>query len=250
MDRKEILSVLELSENAADFQIIKKLEEKIQQYEELSNNSPSAFLRRLNAQQLSKLELIKKQLPIVLQQPITATEIKKEEIKTGPESSSLTMPVILSSVMRKLIVKEEPEVKEPPAYIIRHTENKSIKSFPLFPGKNYIGRKPHGTLSQFIALEDDEFVSRIHAMIYIDGRKAEDSYIDDSASSNEGKASKNGTFLNGNKKRIISKTSLKDNDVIQAGETKLIFRFNTKKIDLMLQETEEKDYMHTVVIRL
>ncbi|MEO6670251.1 MAG: FHA domain-containing protein [Ferruginibacter sp.] len=254
MDRKEILSVLELPVETTDIQINKKLEEKIQQYEALSNDSPSAFLRRLNAQHVLKLMTIKKELLVILKQPVP--EIK-EEIKNDPGSAPanvLTMPVIIPSSLRKLEKKEtktsEPEIKPPPAYLVRHTESKTVKSFPLSEGKNYIGRKPHATLNNLIALEDDDFVSRIHAMIYVDGQNEANNYIEDSVVSNEGKISKNGVFINGNVKRIMSKTILKDNDVIQVGETKLIFRLNLNGLERILEETEDRSYMHTVVIRL
>lgn len=256
MNRKETLQMLELPETATDLQIKKKLEEKLAHFEELSNNSPSAFLRRLNAQQLSKLVLIKKDILSLLQQPILPIKEINEVIMDDveEEESSLTIPVILSSTSKGSIKKEKnitkTEISEPFAYLIRHTENQSVKPFPLFAGKNYIGRKIHASLKPFLALDDDEFVSRVHAVIYIDDKNPDGSFIDDSALSNEGKPSKNGTFLNGDNDRITGKVKINENDTIQIGETKLIFRINTTQLNKIVEEVEDKDYMHTVVIRI
>lgn len=254
MNRKEALSFLELLENSSDQQIRKRLEEKISQFEELSNNSPSAFLRRLNSQHLSKLIVLQKDVLILLQKPVSIKPVKEEidskDNVMNDEISSLTMPVILPAALKGSFKKEVIEEPKPVAFLVRHTEDKSIKPFPLFKGRNYFGRKQHPTLAPFLALEEDEFVSRVHAVLFSDGNGANDFYIEDSADSNEGKPSKNGTYINGNKERINGKVKLKEKDTIQIGETKLIFCMNTRQLDKIIEEIEEKDYMHTVVVRL
>ena len=244
MNYKEALIFLELPETATDKQIKKRLDEKQAFFERMSEQAPSAFLRRLNTQHLTKVMLIRKE-GILLQQPIIIID-KKEETELN-EQALPTMPVILPSAL-KASFKKKP-VNEPLAFLVRHTENQSVKPFPLFSGKNYIGRKPHPSLKPFIALEDDEYVSRVHAVIYIDEKESVECFIDDSAVSNEGKPSKNGTFLNGNKQRITSKFPIKENDAIQIGETKLIIRINSKHINKIVEEVEDRDYMNTVIIR-
>jgi hypothetical protein len=250
MNRKDALNFLGLPDSATDKQLRKCLEEKIEYYERLSQHAPSAFLKRLNAQHLARVQQIQKQVLSIQQQPLFVPEQQEPEvnvISVREDHSPLTMPVILNSSAR--VSKKKPPVNEPVAFLVRHTENQSIKPFTVFAGKNYIGRKPHETLKPFIALEDDEFVSRIHAVIFVEAGETVACFIDDSAGSNEGKASKNGTFLNGDKMRISARTPLKENDTIQIGETKLIFRLNTANINKIVKEVQDRDYMHTVVIR-
>ncbi|MEO8771056.1 MAG: FHA domain-containing protein [Ferruginibacter sp.] len=249
MKRKEALTFLELSETSTENQIKKRLEEKLKYYEGLSKNSPSAFLRRLNAQHLSTAILIQNHIHSVLPPQVTVppgNAANKIKDSVNEEQNPVTMPVILSSALRASSKKEE--IKEPFAFLVRHTENQLVKPFSLFNGKNYIGRKPHPSFKPFIALEEDEFVSKVHAVIYVDEEQTM-CYIDDSSLSNEGKPSRNGTFLNGNKQRLTDKHKLTENDTIQVGETKLIFRMNTNHISKIVKEVEDTDYMNTVVIR-
>lgn len=248
MDRAEILKLLELPDNAGDLQIKKKFEERLSYYEDLSKNSPSAFLRKLNAQQLTKLELAKKDILECIQKIPVAEKPKQVQIKNADTENmaSFTMPVILSSSARKE-KKALPEVIVPVAFLILHTENQPVKSFELFSGKTFIGRKVHPALKPLIVL-DDEYVSRLHAVIEIENDS--NIYIDDSFLSNEGKPSKNGTFINGHKKRITSKTKINENDVIQVGETKLILKLNTRALDKIIDDVKDSEYMHTVVIRI
>ena len=251
MERKEILLLLDLPYDSPDQQIREKLNEKISYHETLSNNSPSAFLRRLNKQLLAKIMLIQKEIQNFLKQSALITENKVEISMpiTEIEGESLTVPVILSSEIKHDWKKDI--VNEPVAYLIVHSEGQPVKPYPLFEGKNYIGRKMHPTLKPFVALEDDEFTSRVHAVVYIDNNS--DSrlfFIDDSAESNEGKTSKNGTFLNGNKQRITRRLKIEDHDTIQVGETKLIFRINAKSLDDIMKEVEKGNYIQTIVIRI
>jgi len=250
MNPKDAFTFLELPENATDTQIKKRLEEKLAHYEHLSQHSPSAFLRRLNNQHLSKALLIRKEIASILPKPLTIPVAAEEEIEVTAEpaieeNNSNTMPVIVSAALRTSAGKKG--MNEPIAFLVRHTENKPVKPFPLYSGKNFIGRKVHSSLKPFIALEDDEFVSRLHAVIFVEEEEA--CYIDDSASSNEGKPSKNGTFINGDKQRVTERCRLNDNDAIQIGETKLIFRMNNTSIKKIVEEVQESDYMHTVIIR-
>lgn len=256
MNRLEALSILELPENATDLQIKKVLEEKISYYEGLSKNSPSAFIRRLNAQQHSKLLLLKKDILSLLQPINSLPEVEVEDEKEQEESkelieddiSSLTIPVIFSTADKNREPKRN--VKEPVAFLIRHTENQSIKPFPLYAGRNYIGRKMNEELKPFLILADDDFVSRVHTVIYIEDKAPIECFIEDSAASNGGKASKNGTYLNGDEERITGKERLMENDTIQVGETKLILKFNNAQIDKIVEEVEDRDYMNTVFIKI
>ena len=139
---------------------------------------------------------------------------------------------------------------EPVGWLVRHTENKSVKSFPLFFGKNYIGRKIQPGFKPFIEVEDDLFVSRIHAVLTVEGAAPFMFYITDSPATNGGKPSKNGTYVNGSGERVHVKTVLRDYDTVQIGETKFVLRFEIGDLLKMQEEVEDRAYMHTVVIKI
>jgi len=138
---------------------------------------------------------------------------------------------------------------EPAGWLVRHTENKSIKSFPVFAGKNFIGRKIQPGLKPFIEVEEDLFVSRIHAVLNVEGTAPYSFFISDTSSSNGGKPSKNGTYINGSADRINGRVMLHDYDTVQIGETKFVLRFDITDLLKMQEEVEDKGYMHTVVIK-
>jgi len=73
-------------------------------------------------------------------------------------------------------------------------------------------------------------------------------YICDDPASNEGKASTNGTYINGKEERIMEKTPLLENDAIQIGVTKYILRYNKQNIEKIISEVEDSEYVHTVVV--
>lgn len=251
MTRKEALKFLDLPEYVTDKQFKKRLDEKLEHYGKLSEKAPSAFLRRLNSQHLSTAKLIQKDIFAFQSQQIIIPPIQEElELSSDigiDDDALLTTPVILPSKLKPPVKKNvEPE---PVAFLVRHTENQSVKLFSLYAGNNFIGRKMHPTIKPFIALENDEYVSRIHALIYIEEADPAGSYIEDSVLSNAGKPSKNGTFVNGNKQRLKEQLKIKENDTIQIGETKLILKMNTTNIHKIVEEVEDSDYMHTVVIR-
>ena len=77
---------------------------------------------------------------------------------------------------------------------------------------NYIGREhTTGGTTKNINIENDQFVSRIHARIIYDGRRFK---LSDSSS-------RSGTYLNGNK--ITDWVTLEDGDLIKVGKTILKF---------------------------
>ncbi|HEV3250826.1 MAG TPA: FHA domain-containing protein [Puia sp.] len=133
-------------------------------------------------------------------------------------------------------------------WLIRHTENQSVKRFPVYPGKNFLGRTPQPGLKPFIQIEEDPFVSRVHAALYVEEAAPYVFYISDTASSNGGKASKNGTYVNGSEDRINTKVKLNDRDTVQIGVTKFVLRFKNANLKRMIEEVEGSDYMHTVAI--
>lgn len=137
---------------------------------------------------------------------------------------------------------------EPLAWLVRHTENQSNDTYPIHAGKNYIGRKEKAGIIPFIAVKEDPYISKVHAVVIAEPGDPATFYLADDPATNGDKASTNGTYLNGNGDRITKKTRLQDNDTIQVGITKLILRYNDNPLDRILKEVAGKDYVHTVVI--
>jgi hypothetical protein len=155
----------------------------------------------------------------------------KNELKPTSEPTYFADTVDWSKAQTKL--KPGPD---PVGWLVRHTENKTIKSFPVFPGKNFIGRKIQPGLKPFIQVEEDLFVSRVHAVLYAEGAGPYLFYIS--------------TYVNGSEDRINTKIMLHDYDTVQIGETKFVLRFEIEDILKMQDEVEDKGYMHTVIIKL
>jgi hypothetical protein len=174
--------------------------------------------------------------PVVIPEPPAAREVVPVKAPT-PDVAPVEAPSIPASA--------EPE---PIAWLIRHTENQSNTTFPLFPGKNYLGRKAKPGLSPFVTVEEDPYISKVHAVILAEGEGPYIFYLADNTSLNGDKASTNGTYLNGNDARISSKVRIRANDTLQIGITKLLLKYNDTSLDDLLKEVAGKDYMHTVII--
>jgi hypothetical protein len=181
-------------------------------------------------------------------EPQVAAEPEPEPLP-APEPEA--QPEVVHRQPELILQRQEPQSAphvpvepEPVAWLIRHTENQSSKTFPLYPGKNFLGRKPLPGLTPFIEVEEDPYISKVHAVLFAESNGI---YIND-PSPEEGKPSKNGIFINANENRLTAKTRLKENDTVQIGVTKLILRYNNSSIKKIVQEVEETDYMHTVVI--
>ena len=253
MTKSEALEFLELPEETTDTEIKKTLENLLASYESLSEKAPSDFLRKLNAQKVVKIKGIQKDLLTWArekQKPnsIILTEDDSEEESEEEEELPATAPIIIAHGSRS---SKNTPVVEPAGWLIRHTEDQSSKTYSLWKGKNYIGRKLHDSLKPFIVIDEDLYISRVHAVIIAEGEADNyNFYIEDSAASNDSAASTNGSFLNGKEKRITSKTKLNENDTIQIGVTKLILRYNNHPIKKLVKEVEKSKFMHTVALEL
>jgi len=243
---------LELPEDVTDIEIKKTMEEKLEYFRNLSEKAPSDFLKKLNVQKVLKIKTIQEEsLKWLTGEPelksIILPDDDSEESDGEEDDFPSTTPIIISSGSRS--AKKTP-VAEPAGWLVRHTEDQSPKTFSLWRGNNYIGRKIHDTVKPLIVIDEDLYISRVHALITVEGTENLSFYIEDSAEANKGAESKNGTYINGNEKRITKKTNLKENDTIQIGVTKLILRYNNNTIHKIVREVEKSKFMHTVALDL
>jgi hypothetical protein len=279
MDRKEALEFLELPEFATPGEIKERLESKLAYFELLSEKAPSQFVRRLHARNVARVKEIigaSKSWPAATAPALTewppipemiedagAVKPAEPERATEPEKPAVASaePEPLTTAPAEPTVQEQPAApakpaaapakpaeKEPVAWLIRHTENQSPVSFPLYPGKNYLGRKEKPGAQPFVKVEEDPYISKVHAVIIVEAGAGHTLFLADDPATNGDKASTNGTYLNGMEDRITTKTRLRNNDTIQIGITKLILRYNDSGLEDIVREVEQKDYMHTVVI--
>lgn len=231
MKKKEALEFLELPENASDMDISQRIADKLNYFERLTENAPNEFLKKLHLQNIEKVKTISS---FLLQETSPSRNHQQNnyvETPYQPKHSS-SAPVAPSG--------------SPVAFLIRHTENLSSKTFPLFSGKNFIGRLPDASANT-IVIDDDAFVSRQHAVIEVN-RGHNHTLIIVSDDSSQGKPSKNGTYVNGNQNRINQRVEIRENDTVQIGMTKLILRYNNTSINKIVHEVEESDFMKTVII--
>ncbi len=142
-------------------------------------------------------------------------------------------------------------IKKEAGWLIIHTENKKTETFPLKEGRNLIGRKTSKNIPNIPI--SDNYVSRHHAVVFVkQNQKYEYEYsIADNAEA-LGKPSMNGTFINGNTKRVGEElVKLNDGDTIQVGETKLVLKTTQVAIDVQsaVKLVGKTGYQKTVDVR-
>lgn len=222
------MEFLELPDSATDTDIQERLHDKQNYFERLIENAPNDFLKKLHTQNIEKVKNIRS---FLLQETADPSAKPLQQHYARPESS---VPLSNNSFNGS-----------PVAFLVRHTENLSAKPFPLYAGDNYIGRSPMG--NHQIVIDDDAYVSRQHAIIRVNhSQHHTDIFVADDGS--QGKPSKNGTYINGNEKRLTNPVLIRENDTVQIGMTKLILRYNNTSINKIVHEVEESEYMKTVII--
>lgn len=165
---------------------------------------------------------------------------------------------IEKSATGQVIIKEnrnpEKSGKIVAGWLVVHTEGKLPVTYELFEGKNVIGR-PDGPHHVDIRIEDDEYVSRVHAIIYITKDYLHRFHFElaDDGSLRSGHPSTNGTYINGLSDKLPkSKTVfLKDGDTVQVGTTKLVFK-NIDQTDdrySAANSVQNTEFTDTVAIR-
>lgn len=228
MTRAEVLDFLELPESATDHEIRVRMNDKLAYFQRLSENAPNDFLRKLHTSNTEKIRMMQSQMSGADAPAARASAPSYQQSSSHQPSS-------------------QPAGKAEVAWLVRHTENQSAKTFPLFYGRNYIGRNPQMN-APGVVLNEDPYISRVHALLEVININPLQVVVSDDPVSNGGKPSKNGTYINGNEKRLEGRMTIGANDTIQVGMTKLIVRLNNTSIHKIVQEVEESDYMKTVVI--
>ena len=171
-------------------------------------------------------------------------QVSKVSVMRPAEVQAQRVAVIKPAQAQPLKAKE----LQPIAWLIRHTENQSTTSYPVYSGKTYIGRKEKPGLAPFVRIGDDPYISKFHAVILAEPGRPATFYLADDAVAKGEKPSTNGTYLNGREGRITAKTQVKNNDTIQLGITKLVFRISDAELEDIVKDVARTSYMHTVII--
>lgn len=209
MDKTEALGFIGLKEPISEEALYDKYMERFNYFKMLYLNAPNKAVEQIHQQNLQKLDQVKN----VLSEEITAKKKKfdKKYVDTVPKPNSKLVEIRAKPIVGWLIV---------------HAESKKAKTFELYEGLNYIGRKKKYDKANSIILEDDRFVSGTHAFIKCTEAGGKLQYL---LYDGDGiKPSVNGVFLNGNDVRIDQYCLLRENDTVQIGKTKLVFKI--KKI--------------------
>jgi hypothetical protein len=251
MMKKDALEFLELPESASPSEIKMRIDERLGYFENLNESTPSDFLKRVYSKRIQALKEIEidssEWEPAAVELLSPKEELVQQESERVQEDEFQSMTPISGPAGS---AQSEQHAEESPAvgWLVRHTENQSSKTFPLMPGKNFIGRKLRPSVLFFALIDDDPYISRVHAVIYVEDASPYDFYICDSNDDNDGSASKNGTYINGDKTRVTKKTKLKENDTIQVGVTKLVLKYTHSDIKKIINDVEKRDYISTVAI--
>jgi hypothetical protein len=229
MDKAEALDFIGLKEPLTEEIVRNKYIERFNYYHMLYANAPNKVIEKIQQQNLEKLNRIK--------------GILLEEITTKKTA--------FNKRFLDIAVEEKPaavHTEKQVAWLIVHTENKKTETFDLFEGINYIGRKKKEDGAVSIVLQDDPFVSRTHAFIKIKRIKGNLQFA--LYDGDGGKPSINGVFLNGKEGRINQHCSLVENDTIQIGATKLVFKIKKedKSITGEIEEVMKTGFIRTINI--
>jgi len=232
MEKAEALEFIGLKEPLTEETVLAKCTERFNYYHMLYANAPSKVIEKIQQQNLEKLNRVKH----ILLEDIAAKKAAFNKQFAEPAINHQTTPALA-------------EKKQVVAWLIVHTEDKKAETFPVYEGINYIGRKKKEDGANSIVLAGDPFVSRTHA--FIKTKRINDDLQAALYDGDGSKPSANGVFLNGKETRINQHCSLAENDTMQIGTTKLVFKI--KKEDKTISGELEGDlrtgFIRTVDIK-
>lgn len=238
MTIEEAHQFLDLPENPDKNLVTIRFREKYNFFKMLHTNAPNSVIRNLQEKNLERLEEIKKVIPFVILDESAQQENKNNQFG-----------FVDNKIAKKNKTNLSYDNTEPLAYLVVHTENKQTKSFPLLEGDTIIGRVEM-IGENCIVIKDDEFVSRVHCFININySKEGLITQIVDNGRFNNSKPSLNGTYYNGNPKRIKFQ-NLKNGDTVQIGMTKLVYKLNIACIKNLEDEVVNSHFTKTIVINI
>ncbi len=187
----------------------------------------------------------------------------KSKIVIDTHAISLENPKIQCSVcgqyslidrefLSKIILKEQNEKLEMQkiivGFLIVHDEMTKPQTFTIKTGKNCIGRKDKDKPCEIMIETEDAYMSRNHCVI--EGGMDKSGNI---CLILYDLGSLNGTYLNGNPKRLSKedKVYLEDGDTIQIGKTKVMVKLvkSSKTAEEARKNVMSLPYSKTVVIQ-
>ena len=232
MDKAEALGFIGLKEPINEEAVHDKYTERFNYFQMLYSNAPNKVVEQIQQQNLEKLNHVKK----ILLEEIASKKTHFEKKYVNPINKPKAEPTKIE--MNPIV-----------GWLIVHTENKKAETFDLYEGINYIGRKKKYDKATCILIEDDPFVSRTHAFIKCKEADGKLQFVLYDGDGN--KPSANGVFLNGNDSRIRLHSSLKDNDTIQIGTTKLVFKVKKHHAGIAeeLEEVMRTGFIRTIHIQ-
>lgn len=225
MDKSEALEFIGLKEPISEEAVHSKYTERFNYFRMLYSNAPSKAVEQIQQQNLEKLNRAKK----ILVEEVASKKRNFDKNKSKAE-------------------EEKIENKATVGWLIVHTENKKTETFDLYEGINYIGRKKKDDKTNNIVIEDDPFVSRTHAFIKCKEAGGKLQYL---LYDGDGKKpSVNGVFMNGNDVRIHEYYLLKENDTVQIGTTKFVFKIKKAHTSITgeLEEVMRTGFIRTIDI--
>jgi len=168
-----------------------------------------------------------------------------------PHCKQQFKPVITVVMDRQSGVDTQPVLAPPVAggakgWLVVHDEKTFTQTFSLGLGKQVIGRKSETRPCDIMIDCNDPYMSRNHFIIDVVQKPG--NIISYSLSDS---GSKNRTFINARELAPADVYYLQDNDTIQAGETKIVFKnnvhINSEKEATLL--VTAKEYLKTVLVR-
>lgn len=231
MTHEQALNFLDLPDDADAQRVSERYKEKYNFFKTLYANAPNNVVRNLQQKNLEKLSEIKSLL----------------KIDTGSVGRNKGAKSQYS--LQDAGALQPQDTGEPVAWLVVHTEGMPVTSYAVYEGENTVGRNEVPGRNNII-ISEDPFVSRYHCIIIVAPARGQlAAAVADDGRYNNSNPSVNGTYLNGSEARI-SMSRIKENDTIQIGTTKLVFKWNTSSKTYIEDQVERSDYVKTVVVDL
>lgn len=220
------IELLEIDESAGANLIAERLRDRYKYFTTLVSTAPTAQLKAIYQKKLAGLQSLAGQHAVDL---------------LGSKASAPT-PIGQASNLEDSTVNQQ-------ALLVLHTEGRPLRSYPLVPGVNILGRN-QGTSGQTILIDDD-YMSRSHAVVEVVSIKNRSALLYDIGELPGHKPSTNGVYLNGNDQRLKGKVPIKPNDTLQVGYAKLVLTYaaHSRQNDVVT-EIGKKQHSRTVFIKM